>query len=45
MLSIAEAAERVGRSPGTVPAEWRKLEDETPAPNRVAAVALSRVGR
>jgi excisionase family DNA binding protein len=83
MLSIAEAAERVGRSPGTVrrwirdgrlqavtangrrvidpgaldevrdemypmlplPAEWRRLEDGTPAPNWVAAVALSRVGR
>lgn len=83
MLSVAEAAERVGRCPGTVrrwiregrlmaetanghrvidpgaldevrdgmypmlpmPAEWRKLEDGTPAPNWVAAVALSRVGR
>lgn len=83
MLSIAEAAERLGRSPGTVrrwirdgrlqavtanerrvidpgalnevrdemypmlplPAERRRLEDGTPAPNWVAAVALSRAGR
>jgi len=83
MLTVAEAAERVGRSPGTVrrwiregrlmtetvngrhvidsgaldevrdgmyrmlpmPAEWRKLEDGIPAPNWVAAVALSRAGR
>jgi excisionase family DNA binding protein len=83
VLSVAEAAERVGRSPATVrrwiregrlqaetangrhaidpgaldevrdemypmlpmPAEWRKLEDGTPAPNWIAAVALSRVGR
>jgi excisionase family DNA binding protein len=83
MLTIAEAAERVGRSPGTVrrwiregrlPAdtargerlidsadldmvrdsiypillvllEWQRLEDGTPAPNWVAGVALSRLGR
>ncbi len=25
--------------------EWRKLEDRTPVPNWVAAVALSRLGR
>jgi excisionase family DNA binding protein len=83
MLTIAEAAQRVGRSRGTVrrwirdgrlraetahgprlidpgvldevraemypmlplPPEWRKLEDGTPTPNWVAAVALSRLGR
>ena len=83
MLSVAEAASRVGRSPDTVrrwirdgrlparmegrrrvidpadldgvrdglypmlpvPAEWERLEDGTPAPNWVAAVALSRAGR
>jgi excisionase family DNA binding protein len=83
MLTIAEAAERVGRSPGTVrrwiregrlpadttrgerlidpadldavrdaiypmlpvPLEWQRLEDGTPAPNWVAGVALSRLGR
>jgi excisionase family DNA binding protein len=28
-----------------VPAEWRKLTDGTPAPNWVAGVALSRIGR
>jgi excisionase family DNA binding protein len=28
-----------------LPAEWRKLADGTPAPNWVAAVALSRIGR
>jgi hypothetical protein len=28
-----------------LPPEWRKLEDGTPAPNWVAAVALSRLGR
>jgi excisionase family DNA binding protein len=83
MLTVAEAAQRVGRTPGTVrrwirggrlraettdgrllidpcalegvrnemypmlplPPEWRKLDDGTPAPNWVAAVALSRLGR
>jgi excisionase family DNA binding protein len=83
MLTIAEAAERVGRSPGTVrrwiregrlpadtqrgerlvdsgdlevvrdsiypmlplPLEWQRLENSMPAPNWVAAVALSRRGR
>jgi excisionase family DNA binding protein len=83
MLTIAEAAERVGRSPGTVrrwiregrlpavterderlidsgdldvvrdsiypmlplPPEWQRLEDGTPAPNWVAGVVLSRLGR
>jgi excisionase family DNA binding protein len=83
MLTIVEAAERVGRSPGTVrrwiregrlpvvmerderlidpgdldvvrdsiypmlplPPEWQRLEDGTPAPNWVAGVALSRLGR
>jgi len=83
MLTVADAAQRVGRSPGTVrrwiregrlqaetahgqrlidpgalddvrdemypmlqlPPEWRRLEDGTPAPNWVAAVALSRLGR
>lgn len=83
MLTVDEAAQRVGRSPGTVrrwiregrlmaetanghrvidpgaldevrdemypmlplPAEWQELEDGTPAPNWVAAVALSRLGR
>ena len=28
-----------------LPPEWRKLEDGTPAPNWVAAVALSQLGR
>ncbi len=28
-----------------LPLEWRKLEDGTSAPNWVAAVALSRLGR
>jgi excisionase family DNA binding protein len=83
MLTVVEAAQRVGRSPGTVrrwiregrlpaeteqgvrvidpgaldemrddlypmlplPPEWQQLEDGTPAPNWVAAVALSRHGR
>lgn len=83
MLTVVEAAQRVGRSPGTVrrwiregrlraeteqghhlidpdaldevrddmyptlplPSEWQQLEDGTPAPNWVAAVALSRLGR
>jgi excisionase family DNA binding protein len=83
MLTVAEAAQRVGRNPGTVrrwiregrleaettqgrrlidpsaldevrdemypmlplPSEWQTLEDGTPAPNWVAAVALSRLGR
>lgn len=83
MLTVDEAASRVGRSPETVrrwirsgrlpaategrrrvidpadleavrdelypmlplPTEWRQLEDGTPAPNWVAAVALSRNGR
>jgi excisionase family DNA binding protein len=83
MLSVAEAAERVGRSPGTVrrwirggrlqaetahrrrlidpgaldevrnemyptlplPRDWQRLDDGPPAPNWVAAVALSRVER
>lgn len=83
VLTVAKAAQRVGRSPGTVrrwiregrlqaetvggqhlidpgavdevrdemypmlplPPEWQKLEDGTPAPNWVAAVALSRLGR
>lgn len=83
MLTVDEAASRVGRSPETVrrwirsgrlpaategrrrvidpadleavrdelypmlplPPEWRQLEDGTPAPNWVAAVALSRNGR
>jgi excisionase family DNA binding protein len=83
MLTVTEAAQRVGRSPGTVrrwiregrlqaesahggrlidpgeldevrdemypmlplPPEWQHLEDGTPAPNWVAAVALSRLGR
>lgn len=83
MITVVEAAQRVGRSPGTVrrwiregrlhaetvrgqrlidpgaldevrdemypmlplPPEWQKLEDGTPAPNWVAAVALSRLGR
>jgi excisionase family DNA binding protein len=84
MLTVVEAAQRVGRSPGTVrrwireerlraeteqghhllidpgaldevrdamypmlplPPEWQQLEDGTPAPNWVAAVALSRLGR
>ncbi|MHB1469389.1 MAG: helix-turn-helix domain-containing protein [Solirubrobacteraceae bacterium] len=83
MLTIAEAAQRVGRSQGTVrrwiregrlpaarshgrqmidpatidevrdemypmlplPPEWQKLEDGSPAPNWVAAIALSRQGR
>jgi excisionase family DNA binding protein len=83
MLTVVEAAQRVGRSPGTVrrwiregrlraeteqghhlidpgaldevrdamypmlplPPEWQQLEDSTPAPNWVAPVALSRLGR
>ena len=83
MLTVEEAATRVGRSPETVrrwiregrlsatiegrrrvidpadlhsvrdelypmlplPPEWQRLEDGTPAPNWVAAVALSRNGR
>ncbi len=83
MITVVEAAQRVGRSPGTVrrwiregrlradtvhgqrlidpgaldevrdemypmlplPSEWQKLEDGTPAPNWVAGVALSRLGR
>jgi excisionase family DNA binding protein len=83
MLTVEEAASRVGRSPETVrrwirngrlsattegrrrvidpadldsvrdelypmlpmPEEWQHLEDGTPAPNWVAAVALSRSGR
>ncbi|HEX3391366.1 MAG TPA: helix-turn-helix domain-containing protein [Solirubrobacteraceae bacterium] len=83
MLTVTEAAQRVGKSPGTVrrwvregrlpattsrgkhlidpraldevrdemypmlplPPEWQKLEDGTPAPNWVAAVSLSRIGR
>lgn len=83
MITVVEAAQRVGRSPGTVrrwiregrlradtvhgqrlidpgalnevrdemypmlplPPEWRTLEDGSPAPNWVAAVALSRLGR
>lgn len=83
MLTVAEAAQRVGRTPGTVrrwirggrlraettdgrllidpgaldevrnemypmlplPSDWQKLEDGTRAPNWVAAVALSRLGR
>ena len=83
MITVAQAAQRVGRSPGTVrrwiregrlradvehgqrmidpgaldevrdemypmlplPPEWQRLEDGTPAPNWVAAVALSRLGR
>lgn len=83
MLTVEEAAKRVGRSPGTVrrwirdgrlatriegrarmvdaadvdsvrdelypmlpmPSEWERLEDGSPAPNWVAAVALSRSGR
>jgi hypothetical protein len=28
-----------------LPPEWQQLEDGTPAPNWVAAVALSRLGR
>jgi hypothetical protein len=28
-----------------LPPEWRTLEDGSPAPNWVAAVALSRLGR
>lgn len=28
-----------------LPPEWQQLDDDTPAPNRVAAVALSRDGR
>lgn len=83
MLTVTEAADRIGRSPGTVrrwiregrigvasergrrvvdpaeidrlrdelypmlplPPEWQTLEDGTPAPNWVAAIALSRRGR
>lgn len=83
MLTIAEAAQRVGRSQGTVrrwiregrlqadpvhgrrlidaraldevrdkiypmlplPSEWQTLENGIPAPNWVAAVAVSRLGR
>jgi excisionase family DNA binding protein len=83
MLTAVEAAQRVGRSPGTVrrwiregrlqaetaqgrhlidpgaldevrdgmyptlplTQDWQQLEDGTPAPNWVAAVALSRLGR
>lgn len=83
MLTVEEAASRVGRSPATVrrwirdgrlssrtegrrrvidpgdldsvrdelypmlplPPEWQRLEDGSPAPNWVAAVALSRSGR
>jgi excisionase family DNA binding protein len=83
MLTVVEAARRVGRSTSTVrrwirrgllpaamaggrwridpdaldelrdgiypmlelPAEWRRLADGTPAPNWVAAVSLSRIGR
>jgi excisionase family DNA binding protein len=83
MFTVVEAAQRVGRSPGTVrrwiregrlrvetvqgkrlidpsaldevrdemypmlplPPEWQRMEDGTPAPNWVAAVALSRLGR
>lgn len=82
MLTVEEAATRVGRSPATVrrwirdgrlsshtegrrrvidpadldsvrdelypmlplPPEWQRLEDGSPAPNWVAAVALSRSG-
>lgn len=28
-----------------LPPEWQRLEDGTPAPNWVAAIALSRLGR
>ena len=83
VITVGEAASRVGRSPETVrrwirsgrlpasrdggrllldvsdldtvrdelypmlplPEEWQRLEDGTPAPNWVAAVALSRSGR
>jgi len=83
VLTVEEAAQRVGRSPDTVrrwirsgrlvaategrrlvidpadldtvrdelypmlplPPEWQQLEDGTPAPSWVAAVALSRSGR
>ncbi len=77
MITVIEAAQRVGRSLGTVrrwirdtvhgqrlidpgalnevrdemypmlplPPEWQKLEDGTLAPNWVAGVALSRLGR
>jgi excisionase family DNA binding protein len=79
MLTVTEAAQRVGRSLGTVRCwvregrlrvemthgqrlidpggldevrdemypmlPWQKLEDGTPAPNWVAALALSRLGR
>jgi excisionase family DNA binding protein len=83
VITVGEAASRVGRTPETVrrwirsgrlpasrdrgrllldagdvdtvrdelypmlplPEEWQRLEDGTPAPNWVAAVALSRSGR
>ena len=83
VITVGEAANRVGRTPETVrrwirngrlpasrdrgrlllevsdldtvrdelypmlplPEEWQRLEDGTPAPNWVAAVALSRSGR
>lgn len=83
MITVVEAAQRVGRSPGTVrrwiregrlraetahgqrlidpdaldevrdemypmlplPPEWQQMEDGSPAPNWVAGVALSRLGR
>jgi excisionase family DNA binding protein len=83
MLTVTDAAQRVGRSPATIrswiregrlraetahgqhlidpgaleevrdetypmlpsPPEWWRLEDGTLAPNWVAAVALSRLGR
>lgn len=83
MLTVDQAADRIGRSPQTVrrwirsgrlsattegrrrvidpaeldsirdelypmlplPTEWERLEDGSPAPNWVAAVALSRSGR
>jgi excisionase family DNA binding protein len=83
MLTVTQAADRVGRTPGTIrrwiregrlavtadagrrvvdpnevdqlrddlypmlplPPEWQHLEDGTPAPTWVAAVALARRGR